>query len=99
MNPAKRVIEAFGGPAKFADAIGRNVSRIHRWTYPEGRGGTGGAIPGGTKMLQTILDAAKVRGINLSLDDLVNADPDPSAEKVGRKRKRTGKSAVSAAAA
>lgn len=96
MNPAKRVIEAFGGPAKFAEAIGRDVSRIHRWTYPQDRGGTGGAIPGGTKMLQTILDAARTKGINLSLDDLVNADPDVAAKTL--RRKRGSKSALSAAA-
>ena len=76
MYPAKRVVDAFGGAGNLAKAIGRNVSRVHRWTYPEDRGGTGGAIPGGTKMLRNILAAAKQRGIDLSFEDLINPEQD-----------------------
>ena len=76
MYPAKRVIKAFGGTANLARAVDRDVSRILRWTYPPERGGTGGSIPGGTKMLQAILDASKERGIALTLSDLVDATPD-----------------------
>lgn len=81
MNPAKRVIDAFGGAGNLAKAIGRDVSRVHRWTYPENRGGTGGAIPGGTKMLKKILALAKKRQIDLSLYDLVNDSSDQTKSK------------------
>jgi hypothetical protein len=85
MYPAKRVIDAFEGAGNLANAIGRDVSRVHRWTYPKERGGTGGAIPGGTGMLRAILAAAKERGITLSLEDLINADPDKVASDVAAK--------------
>lgn len=71
LDPAMRVIQAFGGANKLAKAIGRDVSRIHRWSYPKGEGGTGGAIPGGSAMLARILSAAEERQIHLSLEDLV----------------------------
>lgn len=70
-TPASRAIEAFGGAAELAEAVGRSVSRIHRWTYPKSRGGTDGEIPGGTKMLTSILAAARDRQIPLSIGDLV----------------------------
>lgn len=73
LNPAKRVIQAFGGAEELARAVGRDVSRIHRWSYPKGKGGTGGAIPGGSAMLALILSAAQQRGISLTLQDLVEA--------------------------
>jgi hypothetical protein len=80
MYPAKRVICAFGGAASLAKAVNRDVSRILRWTYPAERGGTGGSIPGGTKMLNTILAAAQERGISLTLNDLINPTPDTEIE-------------------
>lgn len=44
-NVASRVIAKVGSPRAVADALGCDVSRVHRWTYPKERGGTGGEIP------------------------------------------------------
>ncbi len=76
-TPAAKAIAAFGSPKALADAIGRNVSRVHRWTYPPERGGTGGEIPGSA--LRDVLAAAKARGIALTADDLLTIEP-PSAQ-------------------
>lgn len=73
-----RVIRAFGGADELAKAIGRDVSRIHRWSYPKVKGGTGGAIPGGSAMLARILTAAEERQIHLTLEDLVRPAEVPS---------------------
>lgn len=68
-TPAEKAIAAFGGAKALAEAIDRNVTRIHRWTYPASRGGTGGKIPGSA--LHDVLDAAKKLGLDLSADDLL----------------------------
>lgn len=73
MTPAQRAIEAFGGVQNLAAAIGRDVSRIHRWTYPADRGGTDGHIPGSA--VRRVLQAAKARGIELSANDLFAEAP------------------------
>lgn len=93
MNPAARVIKAFGGPAKLAEILGRDPSRIYRWTYPEERGGTGGAIPGGGKTIKKILTAAEDRGIKLSAADCV----DDSEDEAKPRRSRFRRSALAAA--
>ena len=43
-TPAARIIARFGVPA-LAGWTGRHRSRIHAWTWPTDKGGTGGAIP------------------------------------------------------
>ena len=43
---------------------GRDITRVHRWTYPKDRGGTGGLIPADVQQL--LLDAAVKRGIELT---------------------------------
>ena len=45
LEPAHSLIEFLGGPREVAGLLGRHISRIYRWTYPEERGGTGGLIP------------------------------------------------------
>jgi len=72
MNPAKRVIDKFGGPQACADAIGRHVSTVHRWTYPVEKGGTGGVIP--RRRERELLREAATRQIALSPVDFL---PDP----------------------
>ena len=75
MSPAELAISRFGGHAELAKAIGRDVSRIHRWTYPASRGGTDGQIPGSA--LRCILEAAQRAGIQLSADELLRSTPKP----------------------
>jgi len=45
LNPARSIIQKLGGPNKVAKIAGRDISRVHRWTYPKERGGTGEVIP------------------------------------------------------
>lgn len=66
-NVASRVIEKCGGHAVVAALVGVDVSRVHRWTYPPERGGTGGVIP--TKQQAKLLTAARASGIDLKPDD------------------------------
>lgn len=67
MNPASHVIEMCGGVAAVVAMTGRSRSRVARWTYPKGRGGTGGLIPSDVQV--TLLAAARARGINLLPED------------------------------
>jgi len=62
-NSAAYIIRLCGGAAAVAEMTGTDVSRVHRWTYSEERGGTGGTIPMGKA--QILLNAAKAKGIPL----------------------------------
>ena len=66
-NVAEQVIEKCGGHQTVAEMAGVHVSRVHRWTYPKNRGGTGGLIP--TQHQQTLLNEARKRGIDLGPPD------------------------------
>lgn len=63
MNPAQTVITICGGFRAVAEMVGRDETRVYRWTYPKERGGTGGLIPADCQ--QVLLNAAKKRGIPL----------------------------------
>jgi hypothetical protein len=69
MNPASRVISICGsgdfsrGVAIISDITGADRSRVHRWTYPKERGGTGGVIP--SQHQQRILDWARENDVPL----------------------------------
>lgn len=45
LEPAKSVINKFGGAEAVAAITGKSLSRVYRWMYPPERGGTGGTIP------------------------------------------------------
>jgi hypothetical protein len=68
-SAARRIIEAFGGEAAVARAVGVHLSRVYRWTYPPARGGSGGRVP--QRHHQRILTLARERGLALSAADLV----------------------------
>jgi hypothetical protein len=72
LNPAAHVIEKCGGHRVVADWLGVHVSRVHRWTYPSSRGGTGGSIP--TKHQQALLQKAREQGIDLCPADFFDAE-------------------------
>lgn len=59
LNPAHSIIEACGGVARVAEITKYSDAWIHRWTYPEDKGGTGGRIP--PKAQQKLLEA-RARG-------------------------------------
>jgi hypothetical protein len=44
-NVAVQVIEKLGGAKAVSELLKCDVSRVHRWTYPKEKGGTGGHIP------------------------------------------------------
>jgi len=58
MEPAKNIIELCGGVDAVAGIVGRDVTRIRRWTYPKERGGTGGLIP--SDCAQVLMSAAVI---------------------------------------
>lgn len=45
LEPAKTIIEAFGGVNAVAGITKRHVSRVYRWQMPKEAGGTDGNIP------------------------------------------------------
>lgn len=63
MEPATSIIKICGGFQVVADMTGRDVSRVHRWTYPKRKGGTDGAIPADVQ--GDLLAEAVRRGIPL----------------------------------
>jgi len=71
MSPAERVIQKFGGRQKVAEALGIDISRVYRWTYPRERGGTDGRIP--LRQVAKLHKVAAERGIKLklSMDDVL----------------------------
>jgi len=81
MNPAQRIIEKCGdgdfarGVAVVAEMAGVHPTRVHRWTYPKKRGGTGGTIPSAHQ--QVILDGARERRIPLTPEDFFEKPSKP----------------------
>ena len=43
-TPAARIIARFG-VKRLSAWTGRHASRVHAWTWPRAKGGTGGAVP------------------------------------------------------
>ena len=66
-EPANSIIKKFNGLKPLAEATGVTVHSVMRWRTPREKGGTGGAVP--HWHIQTILDAAKTRGIDVSPAD------------------------------
>jgi hypothetical protein len=64
MEPANTIIEICGGVGVVAEMTGRDLSRVHRWTYPKDKGGTDGLIP--TDAAQELMREARKRGIPLT---------------------------------
>lgn len=43
-TPAERILGRFG-VSRIAAWTGRHRTRVHAWTWPTGKGGTGGVVP------------------------------------------------------
>ncbi|WP_246697253.1 hypothetical protein [Rhizobium sp. G21] len=68
MEPARSIIEFLGGARVVAGIVGKHVSRVYRWTYPESaREGTGGLIP--AREQRRLLEFAKCHSIDLVASD------------------------------
>lgn len=61
---AKIIIEMCGGPAEVAKIVGRVKQRVHSWTYPRDRHGTGGVIPAQVQL--ELLAHARSEGLPLT---------------------------------
>ena len=75
-SPADIVIEKFGGHRVVAEILGIDLSRVYRWTYESEQGGTGGTVP--QKHQIPLMNAAKEKGIALSLADFFPAELAPA---------------------
>lgn len=71
MTQAERIIAKCGGISVVSEMTGVNHTRVYRWQITKARGGTGGLIP--SRYHQTILDAAKARGVDLTPADFFPA--------------------------
>ncbi len=83
MEPANTIIQLCGGFQAVADMTGRDVSRIHRWTYSKEKGGTGGVIPADVQTL--LLSEAVRRGVPLTPNHFFPGFP----QKPARQRRAT----------
>lgn len=85
MEPANSLVEFLGGPKVVAALLGRDLSRVYRWTYPEAKGGTGGLIP--AREQRKLLEYCRENKIDLRADDFFSADRIQKvlAEQVARK--------------
>jgi hypothetical protein len=67
-EPAKSIITYLGGAKAVSEIVGKHISRVYRWTYPESvREGTGGLIP--AREQRSLLAHAAEHGIDLRPDD------------------------------
>jgi len=55
-TPAERILKRFGA-GRLATWTGRHRSRVHAWTWPTAKGGTGGSIP--PRLQQAIIEGAR----------------------------------------
>lgn len=69
MEPAASIIKSLGGPNAVAEITGVHRTRVSNWKRAKAAGGTGGIIP--FRHVQRLLDAAKEKGVRLSVDDFL----------------------------
>lgn len=69
MQPARCVIDKFGGCRSLARALDVNPSTISRWTTSAARRGTDGRIP--QKYWGRLIVIAQDQGFTLTVNDLV----------------------------
>lgn len=72
LNPAQEIIEACGGVSRVVEVTGYSEAWVHRWTYPEQRGGTGGRIP--QKAQQRLVEARARGEVDFDLVALFKVD-------------------------
>jgi transposase-like protein len=72
MNPAEKVIAAFGGVRATARALGINSSSVSRWKMPAEKRGLDGRVP--SVHQGPILRLAREAGLSLKAEDLIH-DP------------------------
>jgi hypothetical protein len=68
MQPARRVVDLFGGCRKLARCLSIHPSTISRWTASKAVRGTGGCIP--QQYWGSIIMAAQDKGFTITVNDL-----------------------------
>lgn len=68
-QPARTIIDRFGGPNKVSAITGVHRTRVSNWARAKDSGGTGGSIP--FRHVPKLLAAAKEQGFDLSADDFL----------------------------
>ena len=63
-TPAARIIDRFG-VANLSRWTGRHRSRVHAWTWPAAKGGTGGMIP---RQVRAAICAGALRDLHQTVD-------------------------------
>jgi hypothetical protein len=69
LDPADKVIRAFGGATSLGGRIGLHRTQIHRWRLSKERGGCGGVIPRAHH--ERLIELAKESKIALTTSDLI----------------------------
>ena len=77
MEPARHIIQIFGGPNAVAQIVGVHRTRVSNWQRPKHGGGTGGVIP--FKHIPKLMEAAKRQGIDLRAEDFLPLSSDREA--------------------
>lgn len=85
MSTATSIIRRCGGFQQVADWLGVSRTTVLRWTLSRDQRGTGGVIP--SKHWPPLIAAAKLNGIEISLDELIPAAAHEAARLPTRKRK------------
>jgi len=61
MEPASKIIKAFGGVKAVCEITGISYPQVCKWRLPRERGGTNGTIPWASA--QKLMDHAKQNGV------------------------------------
>lgn len=71
LDPAKSIIDRFGGPEEVRKITGASRTRVYRWQLPKEQGGTDGRIP--PKPAEKLLEHARKAGMEFSGDEFFRA--------------------------
>jgi hypothetical protein len=67
LDPAKSIIDRFGGADEVRKITGASRTRVYRWQLPKDQGGTDGRIP--PKHAEKLLEHARETGIEVSAEE------------------------------
>lgn len=71
MEPASSIVRKLGGATAVANIVGVHRTRVHAWTKPVEKGGTGGLIP--MKHVRKLREHAEREGMGLTANDFLPA--------------------------
>lgn len=77
LDPARTVVERFGGIAETAEAVGIHYSGVSKWMKPVAQGGRGGYIP--QRHHRRLLEEARRLGVPLTPADIIGVSTESEA--------------------